>query len=156
MNQVQDSRMDCEANSKEAKAIALATTALFKLKGHSADCKEAMSKSGGIQAAVMALKEDSGIKADAKQIITQMLSAYVSQNNRNVASITANGGVKVLLVFSQGKGLPEPVQERVEGYCCAVVEACLQHDATLNSHQVQRMRKAAAHKQLLADCSTEI
>lgn len=131
--------LDCETSSKEAKAIALATTALFKLETHGADCKREMNKSGGIQAAVMGFQKKSGVNLEAKEALVEMLHSYVTQNFGNVhhtRCITHNGGIELLLAYSQSEKTPEKAQE----FCCSVMEACMKHDKTItDSDQIVRL-----------------
>jgi len=113
-----------DAFSKEAQQIALATLALFKLETYATDCKNAISESGGIEAAVMGLKEKSGLKPEAKDKIMKMLNSYVNQNVGDMQSMAANNGVQVLLTYSRSKDLPNDVK----AYCRSVIEAARKQD----------------------------
>jgi len=126
--------IECDTSSKEAKAIALATMSLFQLEIHCADCKLELVKSGGTQSAVMSLKSDSGLKADAKDALASMLSSFVAQNFDKVDSIVANNGIKIMLEYVQDKATPKSSKT----YMASVLKACLAHGKNIaNQDEMQ-------------------
>lgn len=129
-NSYWEDNKDCDISSREVEAIALATIALFKLENHSKVCKQELKESGGIVAALKAMKpETSGIKREAKQSLAWMLSSYLDNSPENVEGILASGSIYVNNVLCPY--VEEPAKcnasEDMQVYCRTVLEACLQH-----------------------------
>lgn len=122
--------MEDDTASKEAHAIALASIALFSLEHHGLECKQEMGKSGGILAAISAMKMGSGIKIQAKLSLASMLKSYVDQCHKHpeiVQSIVQSDGVSVLLVHIQDN-VTDPSKDMLQMRLdiAAVLDACLQ------------------------------
>lgn len=119
--------MECDTSSKEAKAIALATVALFKLESYAPECKQELKKSGGVAIALKAMDtEASGIKRDAMQSLSWMLSMFVDDSPDNVQSIIATGGTFLLVRYVEDASKYD-VSKDMQAHCRALLEACLQH-----------------------------
>jgi hypothetical protein len=131
--------MECDTSSKEAKAIALATVALFKLENYAPECKQELKKSGGIAIALKAMEtETSGIKRDAMQPLAWMLSMFVDDSPDNVQSIIANGGTFLLVRYVEDASKYD-VPKDMQAHCRALLEACLQHGKDVkNAADIQK------------------
>jgi hypothetical protein len=131
--------MECDTSSKEAKAIALATVALFKLENYAPECKQELKKSGGIAIALKAMEtETSGIKRDAMQSLAWMLSMFVDDSPDNVQSIIANGGTFLLVRYVEDASKYD-VPKDMQAHCRALLEACLQHGKDVkNAADIQK------------------
>lgn len=139
--------MECDPASKEAKAIALATVAIFKLQGHATECKEEFKKSGGIAIALKAMEtQDSGIKRDSMQALALLLSLFVDNSPDNVESFIAGGGTFVFVKYVEDASKYD-VPKEMQTHCRAVLQSCLQHGLMarqMSDGNVMTIQKALA------------
>jgi len=129
----------CGPSSKEAKAFALATLALFKLDKYSSVCKDEFKKSDGVALVLKAMDKDkSGIRREAMKSLAVVLNEFVDNAPENIESIIACSGTYKLIPY-----LEDPVKYDVSTemliQCSALLETCLQSGKDFkNKDAVQR------------------
>lgn len=124
--------MENDEASKEVRAIALATAALFKLKEYSTECKQEFKNSGGIVVALEAMEvETSGINCEAMQALAEVLSLFVDspwgRNVNNVETILENGGHVLLARYVESIVKDDVSGDMLLPYCRTILEACLRY-----------------------------
>jgi hypothetical protein len=132
----QEANVECTTSSSEAKAIALATAALFSLENHAEACKKEFIKSGGVITTINAMKtEECGLNMAATTSLASMLRLLV-HTPENVGSIVANGGHLILIPY-----VAEPktysISKEMHGACVTVLQACLEAPNVTAKESVQ-------------------
>lgn len=130
--------MPCYKSSREAKAIALATSALFRLESHASQSKQEFSKSGGIPAALKAMEDHvSGMTLEAKQSLAEMLNSLLDHAPQYAEGILEDSGHHVLITYvedPQKYGVPKGMLAHLR----AVLEICLQEGHNVPSKRMER------------------
>jgi hypothetical protein len=132
----QESNLECPTSSIEAKAIALATAALFSLDKHAEACKKEFIKSGGVITTINAMKvEECGLSTAAATSLASMLS-LLADTPENVANIIANGGNFVLIPY-----VAEPktysISKEMHAACTTILRACVDEPNVKNKDNIQ-------------------
>lgn len=136
----------CESSSKEAKAFALATLALFKLEISSSACKEVLKKADGIWLVTKALDKDkSGIKREAMKSLVVILNEFVDNAPENVDKIIACNVTYKLTPY-----LEDPVKYDVSKemliQCSALLETCVGSGKDFKNKDAVRMAIDSSRK----------
>lgn len=143
-----EDQLECETSSNVARAIALATVALFMLEAHATDCKHSLNKSGGVAVALKAMQtETSGMTMKTMESLALMLSLF-ADTPENIAALIAQGGSFALCPYVEAPKTHD-VSEDMQSYCITVLQACLAHGENLkNKIQIQQVldRGASAWK----------
>lgn len=116
--------VDDQDSSIDARAIARALRALFKLEDHAAACRQEVAKSG-LKAAVSCVKTDSGLTPTAKTALLAMLVALLEEP-KSAQDLIDNQGICVLLPYCAEPstcGVPKEFQS----LCMELLENCIKN-----------------------------
>jgi len=116
--------VDDQDSSTDARAIARALKALFKLEDHAAACRQEVTKSG-LKVAVSCVKTDSGLTPGAKTALLAMFVALLEEP-KSVQDLIDNQGISVLLPYC-GEPSPWGVSKEFQSLCMELLETCIKN-----------------------------
>lgn len=126
---------NCDTSTAEAKAIAIAITELFKLKGHADKVKKEASEEQFLQVAIPLLSAASGISNQAKHEIITLLAELTNDYEEGAKGILREGGLPMMRKIVEN---PEeykcPKEMALE--CCTILEAIIDCDQIKDTNEI--------------------